>query len=323
MAGATAKAMKGRDGFFALALLAAGCAPMQADRLLATADAFPQPVELEQVPFFPQEQYQCGPAALAMALNWSGVVVVPEQLAPEVYLPERQGSLQLELIAAARRHGRVPYMLRPQIESLAAEVASGHPVLVLQNLGLSSLPKWHYAVVVGFDLPNNRIVLRSGLERRHVVSLHTFEHTWRRGEYWAMVVMPPDRLPYTAEELPYVQSVATLERVGRLEEAALAYGAALRRWPKSLGARLGLGNTRYALGDPKGAEAAFRQALRDHADAAAAHNNLAQVLAEQRRWGEAEAAARRAVELGGPLLATYRETLRRIQAREGTPQSAQ
>jgi hypothetical protein len=298
-----------------LLLLLGGCATPQTDRIRATASARPQPVELTQVPFFPQEEYQCGPAALATVLNAAGDFVTPQELAPEVYLPSRKGSLQLELIGAARRAGRIPYVLRPQLESVFAEVDSGNPVLVLQNLSFWWYPRWHYAVVVGFDLPGDRIVLRSGREKRHVIPIEVFERTWRRSGYWAMVVLPPDRLPFTAEEIPYLQSVAALERLSLWQTTATAYTTALARWPKSLGAWMGLGNSRYALGDIGGAEQAFRQATQDHPDAAVAFNNLAQMLAEEDRLEEALAAARRAVELGGPQAQTFRETLQQIEAR--------
>lgn len=316
----TKTARKTSGGFlFLVFMLASGCATLQTDRIRATANAFPRPVELTTVPFFPQEEYQCGPAALATVLNGTGVPVTPDQLAPQVYLPERQGSLQLEMIGAARRHGRVPYVLRPELESLFAEVASGNPVLILQNLSFWWYPKWHYAVVVGFDLPRDRIVLRSGREQRHDIPIEIFERTWRRSHYWAMVVLPPDRLPFTAEEIPYLQAVAPLERLARWPEATTAYNTALKRWPKSLAARIGLGNSRYALGDAPGAEAEFRRATQDHPDAAAAFNNLAQVLADQNRWPEARAAAQHAVELGGPQLETYRDTLKQIEARLEQP----
>ena len=307
-------------GFFLLVvLLAAGCTPLHTDRILATAEVFPQPVELTTVPFFPQEEYQCGPAALATVLNWSGVNVTPEELAPQVYLPERQGSLQLEMIGATRRHGRIPYVLQPQLESLLAEVSSGNPVLILQNLSLPWYPKWHYAVVVGFDLKGDNLVLRSGREERHEVPFKVFERTWRRSDYWAMVVLPPYQLPFTAEEIRYVQAVAPLERMSRWTEAALAYATALTRWPKSLAAWMGLGNSRYALHDPRGAEEAFRQATQHHPQAAVAFNNLAQTLLDQSRLPEAQAAAQRAVELGGPQRDTFRETLKQIEARFKQP----
>ncbi len=309
-------------GFFCLGLvLTSGCAPMQSERLLATAAVFPDPIELREVPFFPQEDYHCGPAALATVLVWSGVAISPPQLAPQVYLPERQGTLQLELLAAARRQGRVPYVLQPQLESLMAEVASGHPVLVFQNLGLSIAPTWHYAVVVGFDLSNKEIILRSGREQRHVVALETFEHTWQRANYWAVVVLPPDRLPFTAEELPYLQSVAAIERTGENQVAATAYASARKRWPRSLPALMGLGNTRHALGDIAGAEEVFRHAVQFHPQSAAAHNNLAQTLADQIRYDEAEASAGRAVGLGatGPLLELFQQTLDDILKARAVP----
>jgi tetratricopeptide (TPR) repeat protein len=248
-------------------------------------------------------------------LNWSGVSVTPAELAPQVYLPERRGSLQLELIGAARRHGRIPYVLQPQLESLLAEVSSGNPVLILQNLSLPWYPKWHYAVVVGFDLKRDRVLLRSGPIERHEMPFKVFERTWRRSHYWALVILPPDQLPFTAEEIPYVQAVAPLERLARWPDTALAYATALTRWPKSLAARMGLGNSRYALGDVRGAEEAFRQAAQDHPDAGVAFNNLAQTLSDQDRLPEAQAAARRAVELGGPQRKTFRETLKQIEAR--------
>jgi tetratricopeptide (TPR) repeat protein len=314
---AARQAARPAGGFFILWLLLslAGCATPQTDRLLQSASSFPEPVELTAVPFFPQEEYQCGPAALAMALNWSGLATTPDALVPQVYLPARQGSLQDEMLAAARRHGRVPYVLRPQLESLLAEVASGHPVIVLQNLALTWYPKWHYAVVVGFDLARGEITLRSGLEARHTVALATFEHTWARGDYWAVAVLPPDRLPRTAEEARYLETVVALERLQRWEESGAAYAAALKRWPKSLTARLGLGNSRYRLGDVPGARAAFEQATRDHPESAPAFNNLAHTLMELGELKKAEAAARRAVELGGPHLATSRATLAEIEAR--------
>lgn len=302
--------------FVAGILLAAGCASTsQTKQLLATPGNFVQPVQLTEVPFFPQEAYQCGPAALATILASAGASVTPEALAPQVYLPKRRGSLQFELLAATRRRGYIPYVLEPRLDHLLDEVAAGTPVLVFQNLGLSWYPRWHYAVVVGFDLSTREIILRSGREARHVISLKVFERTWKRGGLWAMVGLPPDRLPHTAEETRYVRTILGLERVHRWGDAATAYATALTRWPNNLIAQIGVGNSHYALGDLAGAEAAYRHATRDHPEAAPAFNNLAQVLADQGRLKEAEEAAREAVELGGPLLKSYEETLQQILAK--------
>ena len=149
-----------RAGFFFIIFWLAGCAAQQ---VLLQDNQMPRRKEIARVPFFPQQQYQCGPAALAMAISATGAEVTPEELVPQVYLPQRKGSLQAEMLAATRRNGLLAYRLTPELSDLLTEVAAETPVIVLQNLGLSWYPVWHYAVVVGYDLDQQQIILRSGL----------------------------------------------------------------------------------------------------------------------------------------------------------------
>ncbi len=303
---------------FLLALTGAvltGCSATLPVEQRMSLPGLPERVELTEVPFYSQDDHQCGPASLAMALNWAGARTTPERLVPQIYLPARHGSLQPELLVATRRLGYLGYVLEPGLDSVLLELAAGHPVVVMQNRGLGWYPVWHYAVAVGFDAGHQEVILRSGRQKRHVVSLRVFERTWRRAEYWALVVLPPGEMPPTARESPYIQAVLGLEQLGHWRAAALAYRAAVARWPQSLSARMGLGNSLYATGDLAGAQQAYRQATLDHPTAGVAFNNLAQTLADQGHWQEAEQAAQRAVSLGGPLLASYKETLRAILAR--------
>lgn len=272
----------------------------------------PPAAKITGVPFFPQSRYQCGPATLAMSLNWAGVTVTPDQLVPEVYIPEKKGALQIEMMATARRHGALAYQLAPELSHILIEISAGHPVIVFQNLGLGWHPVWHYAVVVGYDLNKHYILLHTGTERQHRVSLTRFERTWARGGYWAMLTMPPDQLPRTATEIRFLRAAVALEKSGELQQAVRAYEAALRRWPGSLPAQIGRGNAYYALGDIRKAEQAFYQATLDHPGSAAAFNNLAQTYADQRRYREAMAAAESAVRLDGAS-AIYRQTLKEIR----------
>jgi Peptidase_C39 like family/Tetratricopeptide repeat len=298
-------------------LLLCGCAAPQAARLReAVPPGLPERAALADVPFFPQRDYYCGPAALAMTLSASGVRVRPEDLVPLVYLPERQGSLQVEMVGAVRHYARLPYIVEPTLRALLAEVAAGHPVVVLQNLGLSWLPKWHYAVVVGYDLDDSTIVLHSGTAKRQEMPLSTFEHTWGRGGSWAMLVLRPGQWPAEAAEKLYLDQVMALEQVGQVRAAAAAYRAATRRWPRNLVAWMGLGNSLYAQRRLAGAEKAFRRATAVDPKSGAAFNNLAQTLAERRCYVQARAAARRAIKLGSPWGDQARSTLREIARME-------
>lgn len=231
--------------------------------------------EILATPFFPQTEYHCGPAALATVLTFRDVQVLPDDLVDEVYIPERKGSLQAEITASARSRGLLPYPLAPSLEALLREVDAGNPVLVMQNLGLGWLPQWHYAVVVGYDLGEGTIVLRSGTRERHVVGLSVFERTWARADRWALVIAAPDSVPETAELKLFLKTALDLEHVNRMADARLAYAAATRQWPESVPAQMALGNAAYGLGDPRAAAAAFGRALELQPHDAFAWNNLA------------------------------------------------
>jgi hypothetical protein len=266
---------------FGALLLAGGCAHRSAVIAPALMAPAQSTVELTDTPFFPQRDYQCGPAALATVLSAAGVEVAADELVGRVYLPGRKGSLQPELLATSRSFDRLPYVLEPVLPALLTEVAAGNPVLVLQNYGLQSVPYWHYAVVVGFDAGEDRIVLRSGTKERLEMSARRFLATWERADRWAVTVLQPDVLPASAQRDRFLEAASDLEATHRLDAAMRAYGAALVRWPADPTALLGLGNVKYAGGDLAGAEAAYREVLRIDATHAVARNNLAQTLLDR------------------------------------------
>lgn len=293
----------------------AACSTIQTQRIVENREQLPLKAEVAEVPFFPQERYHCGPAALAMVLAWSGLPVTQNDLVSEVYTPARQGTLRSDVVAAARRYGRLAVEIG-NLREILQQIAAGSPVLVFQNLGLSWYPQWHYAVAIGYDLDSREITLHSGLDARRVLSLDTFERTWKRGDYWALVVLPPGQLPANAEEIPVLRAAAGLERGQRYAEAAEAYAAISSRWPKSVAARLGLGNTLYAVGDYAGAESAYLEAISNDAQAAAVWNNLAYALAAQGRREEALSAVEKAVRFGAENRSLYQDSLRELSSRE-------
>lgn len=304
-----------RLGLIAVGLLLVGCAstPLQYTGL-ATVPEDARRAELTDTPFFPQEAYQCGPAALATVLHTSGATqVTPEQLVDQVYLPGQQGSLQTELLAATRRAERIPYVLDPKLEHLLAEIRAGNPVLVLQNLKLPRWPQWHYAVVVGFDLDAEQVILRSGEFERQVVSLRRFERTWQLGHYWALVVPKPGEIPKTATATRFLQAVVVLEQQERWQGATEGYQTALQHWPDNPASHIGLGNIAYQTGDYQEAERQFQAAIQLAPGVAAAHYNLAWAMLRQGKVDEAKIAALEAEQLS-PEQSRFHNAVAAIEA---------
>lgn len=304
------------------AAILSGCAtPKRApDEALRT---LPARMELAATPFFPQDDHQCGPASLATALTAAGYASDPQKIAQQVYLPAREGSLQAEMLAGARRQGALALAAPGTLEGVLAEVAAGRPVVVLQNLGLGISPRWHYAVLVGYDLDRREVLLRSGVTKREIMSMRTFGHTWARSDNWAMLVLAPGQLPLSASREALEAALAQQERFSAPEAMVSWYDKALQRWPDSLLFMVGLGNTWHAKGDLEQAENSFRAAANMHPDSVVALNNLASVLQQQGKLEPALAVAEKAVSLGGQWQAEAKATRDaiRVALRQGAHKS--
>lgn len=292
------------------ALLGA-CASL--DPELSLADLRERPaVELSEVPFYPQERYQCGPAALAMALAWSGSAIGPQALTEALYIPARKGSLQPELVAQARQRQRLVYPIRGGLPALLDELQAGHPVLVLQNLALNWWPAWHYAVAIGHDPIRGDLLLHSGTIQRHRVALPTFMHTWARARHWGIVILKPGDVPASAEPGPYLAAAFDLEADGFDVQATLAYQAGIERWPDHAGLRIALANRHYATGQTDRAAATLQEGIAAGAADGVLYHNLALLLADLGEWDAAEAAARQALRFQDANQTRYQAALAEI-----------
>lgn len=238
-----------------------------------------RPVVLS-VPFFPQLEYQCGPAALSGILTKSGIETNPDEIAGMIYLPEKRGSLQVELLAATRRMGRIPYVLDTDPKNLLMQLEAGYPALVLQNLRTPGFPAWHYAVIIGFDPAVNRIYLNSGADEQLTMGAPEFFRTWDWAERWAMVALRPGEMPAGAEPERYIRSVSQFQEIAGTADALPAWQAALDRWPQNSWPYLEMGNQAYHEGRLLEASKLYRTGLALDEHNIALANNLASLLGE-------------------------------------------
>lgn len=308
MIGAASRCLS--PGLLLLAL--AGCST---DRLLEAAAAQPR-VEIDGAPYFSQRDHQCGPAALATLLGAAGESIAPDVLTREVYIPGRQGSVQAEMLAATRRHGRVALELEHTLPAMLQELERGRPVLVLENFGLPALPLWHYAVVVGYDRGRDKLLLHGGDGRQQRLAARRFLGSWHRAGNWAFIALRPGELPADTHAAPFLDAVAALEALGQPEAAAASYQVAVARWPSEPLAWFALANSRLALGQYAEAEAAYRAVLRASPDHLPARNNLALLLARRGCIEDANAIIEpaRAAAARGPFAAEIADSWREIQS---------
>jgi hypothetical protein len=278
--------------------------------------------ELAAVPFFPQTAYDCGPAALATILGAVGVDVTATELIDLVYVEDLQGSLQVELVAAKRRFGRVPMPIGPRFEDLLVELESGRPVLVLQNLGFARAPVWHYAVVVGFDAEAGRVILRSGAEPRRRERIDRFLRRWGLADNWGFVASPPREIPASATPDRYMRALVGSQHRLDVIDTGAAFEAALLRWPEEPLVLFLAAAHKHEETQLAAAAILYKRLLTIEPEHAAARNNLANVLLDLGCREEALRQARLASAQplpGGAFDAAIADTLLRIESAPADP----
>ncbi len=253
-----------------------------------------------------------------MTLAAAGRPVELQRLVDGVYLPSRRGSLQAEMLAQPRRESMLSLPVQARLAAMLRLVADGVPVIVFQNLGLSWAPIWHYAVLVGYDLPAGVVVLHSGTEASMPMSIDAFERTWERAGSWSMIVVEPSRIPAQVSIRTALRAAVALERLDRAA-AMRAYDVLLARDPGDRLVAFARANALLADERPREAIAAYETLLEHHADYADAWNNLAHAFADVGDAPAAQRAADRAVALGGESIAVYRQTAERMRRQASAP----
>lgn len=167
-------------------LLSAGCA--------RTARVPDGAVTVIQVPFFAQEEFQCGPAALATVIDYwhtktgSGKNLTPEEIASDIYSPSARGVLGMDMERYARKQGFRVEHVAGSIDKLKENIDAGIPSIVLVDYGILVYQRNHFMVVKGYL--SDGVLVNSGREEGKFIGNQELLSVWKKTAYWMLLVKP-------------------------------------------------------------------------------------------------------------------------------------
>ncbi|MBH3385552.1 peptidase C39 family protein [Pseudomonas juntendi] len=196
---------------FIVAASLAGCASAPP----ANLKGLPQRVEISSVPFYRGNANHSGAMALAAVLSQQGAPITPGLLDKPLNLPQGADALGTAIPSVARDYGMVVYRLDKQLDALLTQVAAGNPVLLRYEDGSAWWGEPRYAVLIGYDRYKQRVLLRSGMHRRHMMAFDAFASAWAEQGSWAVLVQPPRQLPAEVDRQRWLQAAEELSRAGQ------------------------------------------------------------------------------------------------------------
>ena len=166
-------------GLMCLCLLLAACAS-------APPAARQGETVISNVPFYPQEAYQCGPASLAGVLNFEGLETTPEKIAEEIFSRSARGTLNLDMALYAQQKGFSAIEYSGSMQDLKEKISAGQPLLVMVDYGFLAWQANHFMVVVGYN--SDGVIANSGKTERELINNDTFLRIWRKTGFWTLVI---------------------------------------------------------------------------------------------------------------------------------------
>ncbi|MHB8094201.1 MAG: C39 family peptidase [Candidatus Aminicenantales bacterium] len=148
------------------------------------------------------ERNYCGPACLAMVLNfWDETRSFSQKkIADEIYDSENQATYNSELVLYPRTKGFESYSFRGNLRILKDVVGKNIPVIVLTKT-INQIAKGHYRVVIGFDDEEDQIIFHDPyFGDQYAMTSEDFLKVWNLGKgrnqsRWMMAVVP-DQTPF-------------------------------------------------------------------------------------------------------------------------------
>jgi ABC-type bacteriocin/lantibiotic exporter with double-glycine peptidase domain len=141
---------------------------------------------ISSVPFYAQEDYQCGPASLAGVMNYWKIDVTPDDIAKEIYSKSAKGTLNIDMVIYPQRKGLLAEQYSGNMQGLKKNIDSGYPLIVLVDYGFWAVQANHFMVVVGYN--EDGVIVNSGKDKGKFISEEDFIKTWEKTKFWTLLI---------------------------------------------------------------------------------------------------------------------------------------
>jgi len=149
---------------------------------------------IENIPYFAQEDFQCGPAALATVVNYwylkdgSGKHLPIETIVADIYSPSARGVLGMDLGLYARKLGFNVVDHQGSVGEIRRNIDLGVPVIILVDYGVFAYQRNHFMVAKGYT--DDGIIVNSGREENQVIPAEDLNRIWKKTGFWLLAIKP-------------------------------------------------------------------------------------------------------------------------------------
>lgn len=144
--------------------------------------------KIDNVPFIAQKDNYCGPASLAMVMNYYRVDISQDEIAKEIYEPGIKGTLSMQLVLYPIQKGFEAKVYNGNFEDLKEKIRAWFPVIVSVKEDVHD--KAHYMVVWGYDEWDKYLFVHSGSKEALKIEYSKFMKMWGESNYLTFWIYP-------------------------------------------------------------------------------------------------------------------------------------
>ena len=141
---------------------------------------------IENVPFYPQETYHCGPASLAGVLNYWRIPAKPDDIAKDIFSENARGTLSIDMVMYAQKKDLFALQYKGSLEDLKKNIDAGYPLIVLVDYGISFYQANHVMVVIGYN--GKGVIVNSGKDKNTFIANKDFLKAWKKADCWTLLI---------------------------------------------------------------------------------------------------------------------------------------